>query len=74
MQQTTIVDLFGAAERLEREQELQKVAELYKTWIANNADDRLLHVAYFNYAVALAKAGDRAGAVVALRDCIRVQP
>ena len=74
MQQTTIVDLFGAAERLEREQELQKVAELYKTWIANNADDRLLHVAYFNYAVALAKAGDRAGAVVALRDCIRLKP
>ena len=34
VQQTTIVDLFGAAERLEREQELQKVAELYKTWIA----------------------------------------
>ena len=74
MQPSTIVDLFADAERLEGERELQKVAELYKTWIARNADDRLLHVAYFNYAVALAKAGDRAGAVNALRECIRLKP
>ena len=74
MQPSTIVDLFADAERLEGERELQKVAELYKSWIARNADDKLLHVAYFNYAVALAKAGDRTGAVITLRECIRLKP
>ena len=34
----------------------------------------LLHVVYFNYAVALAKAGDRAGAIITLRECIRLKP
>jgi predicted O-linked N-acetylglucosamine transferase (SPINDLY family) len=73
-QQSTIVDLFAAAERLEAEREFQKAVELYKAWIAGNGDDHLLHVAYFNYAVALAKANDRSGAIIALRECIKLKP
>jgi len=49
-------------------------AELYKCWIAFNADHPVLHAVYFNYAVALTETGDLAGAAVALREAIRLQP
>ncbi len=52
----------------------QLTAELYKTWIAHNSGDRLLHAAYFNYAVALADIGDRPGAIMAFQECIRLKP
>ena len=74
MQQSSIVDLFSDAERLERLQEPQQVVDLYKTWIAANPGNPLLHAVYFNYGVALSKLGDRAGAINALRECIRLKP
>ena len=49
-------------------------AELYKRWIAFNADHPLLHAVYFNYAVILTETGDLASAVVALRESIRLNP
>ena len=72
--QSSIVDLFSNAERLEHLQEPTKVADLYKTWIASNSANSLLHAAYFNYGVALVKLGDRPGAMNALRECIRLKP
>ena len=74
MQQSSIVDLFSAANRLESAQESQKAADLYKTWIASNPGNQLLHAVYFNYGVALSRLGDRAGAINALRECIRLKP
>jgi tetratricopeptide (TPR) repeat protein len=67
VQQSSIVDLFSAANRLESAQESQKAADLYKTWIASNPGNQLLHAVYFNYGVALSRLGDRAGAINALR-------
>ena len=74
MQQSSIVELFVAADRLARAQEPQQAADLYKTWIARNGSSELLHAAYFNYGVALSKLGDHAGAINALRASIRLKP
>ena len=74
MQAISISDLFTEADRLTRSQEPQKAAELYKTWIARNGSNQLLHAVYFNYAVALSRIGDTAGAINVLRECIRLKP
>ena len=74
MQQSTILELFSDAERLNRLEEPQKVADLYKTWIAANSTNPLLHAVYFNYGVTLSKVGDRAGAINVFRECIRLKP
>ncbi len=74
MQQSTILELFSDAERLNRLEEPQKVADLYKSWIAANSTSPLLHAAYFNYGVTLSKIGDRAGAINVFRECIRLKP
>jgi predicted O-linked N-acetylglucosamine transferase (SPINDLY family) len=74
VQQLTIVELFAQAEQLERLQEPQKVVELYKSWIALNPTSPVLHAVYFNYGVVLSRAGDKAGAINAFRDGIRLKP
>ena len=66
--------LFKAAEKLQSDGDPATAAALYKNWIGCNSDDPLLHAAYFNYSVALAKAGDRFGAINAARECIRLKP
>ena len=74
MQQLSIVDLFTQAQKLEDLQAPQEAADLYKTWIARNGANQLLHAVYFNYGVSLSKLGDHAGAINALRQCIRLKP
>ena len=74
VQAITIADLFSETDRLTRQQEPQKAADLYKTWIARNGSNQLLHAVYFNYAVALSRIGDSAGAINVLRECIRLKP
>src|SRR6202012_249107 len=49
-------------------------ASIYKDWIALHGDDPLLHAAYFNYGVALSKAGDQLGAINATRESLRIKP
>jgi predicted O-linked N-acetylglucosamine transferase (SPINDLY family) len=74
VQQSSVVTLFLEADRLDRVQGPQGPVELYKNWIAMNSGNPVLHAIYFNYGVALVKAGDRAGAINALRECIRLKP
>ena len=74
MQQASIVELFTEADKLARAEEPQKAADLYKTWIARNGSNQLLHAVYFNYGVALSRVGDHAGAINALRASIRLKP
>ncbi|SDR56924.1 Predicted O-linked N-acetylglucosamine transferase, SPINDLY family [Rhizobiales bacterium GAS113] len=74
LRQSSIAELFSSAARLAALQQKQLVADLYKAWIAYNADDRLIYAVYFNYGTALADAGDRPGAMNALRECIRLKP
>jgi predicted O-linked N-acetylglucosamine transferase (SPINDLY family) len=70
----TIGGLFGHAEKLKELGQPQLAAEIYKTWIAYNADHELLYAAYFNYGVALGEASDRMASINALRECIRLKP
>ncbi|MBG0810875.1 glycosyl transferase [Methylosinus sp. H3A] len=70
----TIADLFTAAAQLKAAGLDRRAAELYKHWIAFNADDPVVYAAYFNFATALSETGDRPGAINALREAIRIQP
>ncbi len=72
--QLSVIDLFNRAAALSSLDQNQLAAELYKTWIAHNSDDGLLHAVYFNYGVTLGTIGDRAGAINAYREGIRVKP
>lgn len=72
--QLSIAELFNATARLEAAAQHSLTVDLYKTWIAYNPDDQLLYAVYFNYGVALAGAGDRSGAINALREAIRLKP
>ena len=71
--QLPITELIDAATRLQAMQR-GMAADLYKTWIAFNADHPGLHAIYFNYAVCLSEGKDVAGAVNALRHTIRLKP
>jgi predicted O-linked N-acetylglucosamine transferase (SPINDLY family) len=69
-----IAELFGCAESLKETGDQGRAIEVYKTWIAFNADHPLLHAAYFNYAVLLSESNDFTGAMNALREAIRLKP
>ncbi|MBG1232604.1 glycosyl transferase [Aestuariivirga litoralis] len=74
MTQISIVELFKAAESLEKGGDGAGAVNLYKNWVAFNADNPHLHAAMFNYAVVMARHGDSAGAINVMRDCIRLKP
>ena len=73
-QQLSLAELFQTAESLSAAGHRATAADLYKTWIAFNDTNPLLHLAYFNYAVALSGLGDTAGVMHALRAAIRINP
>ena len=50
-------ELIQAAETIAGADAARHRVELYKTWIAFNADHPLAHLAYFNYSVSLARTG-----------------
>jgi predicted O-linked N-acetylglucosamine transferase (SPINDLY family) len=72
--QLSIADLIGCATQLDSFGQKQFVADLYKTWIAHNSSDSLLHAAYFNFGVVLADLGDRPGAINAFQESVRLKP
>jgi predicted O-linked N-acetylglucosamine transferase (SPINDLY family) len=74
LQKLPLVELFEATARLKAQGEERRSAEIYKTWIAYNPDDPFVYAAYFNYSTTLADLGDRAGAVAALREALRIKP
>jgi predicted O-linked N-acetylglucosamine transferase (SPINDLY family) len=74
LRQLSVIELFNATGTLESFNQKQLAVDLYKTWIAYNADNDLLYAAYFNYGVALTTIRDYAGAINALRECIRLKP
>jgi hypothetical protein len=56
-----IAELFGCAESLKETGNQGRTIEVYKTWIAFNADHPLLHAPHFNYAVILSEHHDFTG-------------
>ncbi|AYG70228.1 MULTISPECIES: tetratricopeptide repeat protein [unclassified Rhizobium] len=73
-QQLSLPDLLQFVEELSATGQASLAAELYKTWIAFNDTHPLLHVIYFNYSVTLRQLGDVAGAIHALRACLKIDP
>ncbi|RWX76995.1 glycosyl transferase [Neorhizobium lilium] len=71
-QQLSLSDLFQVAEALTSSGQQAQAAEAYKTWIAFNDTNPLLHMAYFNYSVTLRQLGDLAGAIQALRAASKI--
>ena len=69
-QQLPLGELIQTAERLASLGAQAPALDLYKTWIAFNDKNPLIHVASFNYAVLLNQTGDTAGALQALRATI----
>lgn len=63
----SIADLFTLAETHEARGDAALAGATYRDWIARNPAHPLLHAVYFNYGVVLNKAGDRCGAMNALR-------
>jgi predicted O-linked N-acetylglucosamine transferase (SPINDLY family) len=73
-QQLPLTELFQVAESFNAAGQRQQAADIYKAWIAFNDGNPLLHMACFNYSVTLRQMGDLAGAIQALRTCLRVEP
>ncbi|MDR6755148.1 putative O-linked N-acetylglucosamine transferase (SPINDLY family) [Mycoplana sp. BE70] len=73
-QKLSLADLLQSTEALATAGLLAQAVELYKTWIAFNDSNPLLHMACFNYAVALRQTGDVVGAIHALQACLRRDP
>jgi len=73
-EQLTVTELIECAEKLKALGQLQRAADLYKTWVAYNPAHPLLYAMYFNYGMSLSDLGDRAGAINALRESIRLKP
>lgn len=72
--QLSLADLFSIAANLTQGGHPLQAVDLYKAWIAYNDRSPLLHLAYFNYAVATGQAGDSAGAINAFRACLNLKP
>ncbi len=73
-QQLPIGELVQVAETLTASGLQALVVDLYKTWIAFNHANPLLHLVCFNYSVACRQVGDIAGAIQALRQCLKLNP
>ncbi|MDE1993819.1 MAG: glycosyl transferase [Rhizobiaceae bacterium] len=73
-QRMPLAELFTAAEGLNAAGQKAQAAELYKSWIAFNDGNSLLHMAFFNYSVTLRQLGDVAGSIHALRACLKLDP
>jgi predicted O-linked N-acetylglucosamine transferase (SPINDLY family) len=73
-QELSITELIECAEKLKALGQLQRAADLYKTWVAYNPDHPLIYAMYFNYGTSLSDSGDKAGAINALRECIKLKP
>ena len=72
--QLSVAELIQAAGGLKGAEAARLRVELYKNWVAFNTAHPHLHLAYFNYSVALRDMGDLAGAIVALRESARIDP
>jgi predicted O-linked N-acetylglucosamine transferase (SPINDLY family) len=73
-QQLPLGELVQIAENLGNGGARALVVDLYRTWIAYNDANPLLHLACFNYSVAARQNGDIASTIQALRQCLKLNP
>ena len=70
----TLLELVQCVDLLQKQRQGAHAVELYKTWIAFNAQHDHLYIAYYNLAALLKETGDIPGAINAFRECLRVNP
>ncbi len=70
LQQLSLSELLQTVEKLTVGGATAPALDLYRTWIAFNDKNPLVHVASFNYAVLLNQTGDTTGAIQALQATI----
>ncbi|SFB10147.1 Predicted O-linked N-acetylglucosamine transferase, SPINDLY family [Rhizobium sp. NFR07] len=73
-QQSSIAEVIKMVEQLNAAGLRAEASDLYKTWIAYNEDNPLIHVAYFNYSVVLRNAGDLPASMQALQMALKIDP
>jgi predicted O-linked N-acetylglucosamine transferase (SPINDLY family) len=73
-QRMSLGELIQIAETLNNAGQLAQAAELYKTWIAFNDGNPLLHLACFNYSVVCRQLGDLPASISALRSSLKIDP
>ena len=69
----SVLELFNVTDDLQKAGLKVQAAEVYKNWVAFNAEDKHAHMAYFNYAIALRQLDDLAGSIQALQTSLRLQ-
>jgi predicted O-linked N-acetylglucosamine transferase (SPINDLY family) len=72
-QQFDLSELIACAEKLKVYGQKQRIVDLYKAWIAFNADHPVAYAVYFNYGMSLAELPDVPGSINALREAIRLK-
>ncbi|WP_377293962.1 glycosyl transferase [Rhizobium sp. SG2393] len=73
-QRLAVPELLQFAEGLAAVGRRGEAAEIYKVWIAYNEAHPHAHLVLFNYAVVLRQLNDVAGAIHALRACLKIEP
>ena len=74
MGQIGLPELFDRATKLQTQGEHAAALDLYREWVAHNADHPLLFAALFNYGVAMNDSRDLEGAIAAFEHAIRLRP
>ncbi len=70
----SITDLFVLADHCKRAGQSAAAVGCYKKWIVFNPQDPALYAAWFNYGTSLDQVQDHAGAIMALREALRLKP
>lgn len=68
--QMSILELFQVTESLQVAGLVSQAAEIYKNWVVYNNESEHLHLAYFNYSIALRQNGDLPGSIQALQQSL----
>ncbi len=70
----SISDLIALAEHCKKAGQSAAAIGCYKKWIALHPQDPALYAAWFNYGTSLDHGQDQAGAILALREVLRLKP
>ncbi len=70
----SIADLIALADHCKKAGQSAAAIVCYKKWIALHPQDPALYAAWFNYGTSLDQVQDHAGAIIALRETLRLKP
>ncbi len=74
LESLSIADLIALADHCKKSGQSAAAIGCYKKWIALHPQDPALYAAWFNYGTSLDLVQDQAGAILALREALRLKP